>query len=54
MHFKNDTKNVLSNYEVVMVGQEGINTDDNNGEFYRGSELLLVKMVPSFRAGVYS
>ena len=25
--FKNDTKNVLSNYEVVMVGQEGINPD---------------------------
>lgn len=41
--FKNDTKNVLSNYEVVMVGQEGINPDDNNGEFYRGSEVITGK-----------
>lgn len=41
--FKNDTKNVLSNYEVVMVGQEGINKDDNNGEFYRGSEVITGK-----------
>ena len=41
--FKNDTKNVLSNYEVVMVGQEGINQDDNNGEFYRGSEVITGK-----------
>lgn len=41
--FKKDTKNVLSNYEVVMVGQEGINPDDNNGEFYRGSEVITGK-----------
>lgn len=41
--FKTDTKNVLSNYEVVMVGQEGINPDDNNGEFYRGSEVITGK-----------
>lgn len=41
--FKTDTKNVLSNYEVVMVGQEGINPDAENKEFYRGSEVITGK-----------
>lgn len=41
--FKTDTKNVLSNYEVVMVGQEGINPDADNKEFYRDSEVITGK-----------